>query len=580
MEKAKEKNEKELLNKKNAAGKSVKRATSKKIIKKEVSTNKSNNKKVSKKITEKKVVNKEKKVDYKKNNEQETTNKEKNVNLLKETVNIAEKNGYIIKVEDNQSLSKRTKVLYVVSECQPFCATGGLADIAGSLPKYIDKNKDFDIRVILPLYSSIPSEFREKMKFIGKTDVTLAWRSIYCGVFSLELDNVIYYFLDNEHYFKRENGIYSYFDDGERFAFMSKAIIDVLQIIDFVPDIMHCNDWQSALIPVYLKTNYYEQYGKIKTIFTLHNTEFQGRYNINLIEDLFGIDKRFKKEMEFNGDLNLVKAAICFCDRFTTVSKTYAQEILSSEHSNGLDPILRDNAYKIRGIVNCIDKEFYNPQSDKVLWKNYSLETFKDKVQNKVEFQKTFGLEVDKDIPMISIVSRLTKQKGLDIVRECLENILQQRVQFVAVGPGDSEYQNYFRYLENKYNNKVRFLSGYSNENARKVYAASDIFLMPSKSEPCGVAQLIASTYGSVPIVRETGGLKDTIKDFGCENGGNGYTFSNYNSNDLAYSINRAIKDYNNILEWDKKIQICMSQDFGWHNSANEYVELYKSLLK
>ena len=514
--------------------------------------------------------------------DQKVVNITNKTNVVKEEVN-KQTNENLQKVEAVKQDNKKIKVLYVVSECHPFCATGGLADVAEGLPKYINNNSDIDMRVVLPMYSDIPSVYREKFKFLGYKYVPVAWRNVYCGVFTYSLNGVTYYFLDNEYYFKRGGGIYSYYDDGERFAFTSRAVLELISLMDFIPNIIHCNDWQSALIPIYLKTIYVNNpyYNKIKTVFTLHNTEYQGKFDIKIISDLFGIDAKYTSLLEYNKDLNLVKGAICCCDKFTTVSPTYAQEILTPEHSNGLDPILRQNAYKICGILNAIDCDFYNPKTDNVLYKNYDVKTMQDKCENKLAIQKELGLEVNKDIPMMCIVTRMAKHKGLDLIKTCMENIVANRpIQFVAVGGGDREYEDYFRYLQGKYPSKVKALLGYSNVWGRKAYGASDIFLMPSKSEPCGISQMIASRYGAIPIVRETGGLKDSMWDFGCPNGGNAYTFRNYNTGDLVYSITRALNDYSNKADWQNKMKICMLRDFSWKVSANGYISIYNELSK
>jgi starch synthase len=296
--------------------------------------------------------------------------------------------------------------------------------------------------------------------------------------------------------------------------------------------------------------------------------------------DVFGIDVRFKSIVEFNKDINLVKGAICCCDKFTTVSKTYAEEItFSPEFSNGLNGIISQNKYKTSGIINGIDYDFYNPKTDNTVFKNYDIKNFEAKKENKVELQKMFGLNVDPEIPMISVVTRMASHKGMDLIKEGIEQILYKKVQLVIVGSGTQMYENFFKYLEQKYQGKVKAAIGYSNTLARKAYAASDIFIMPSKTEPCGLAQMIASRYGAIPVVRETGGLKDTIRDFGCEGGGNGYTFSNYNTNDLVYSINRALDDYYNNNNWAEKIKICMKRDFSWKGSAVSYIDLYRELV-
>lgn len=545
-------------NKEKKVAKATTKTTSKTATKKTVAT--STTKKVAAKKETKKVVAKKevKPVEIKQESKVET----------------------IVNVEEN---SNKTKVLFVVSECQPFCATGGLADVAGGLPKYIAKNSNTDIRVMLPMYSDIPEEYRKEFKFLGHTNVPLSWRSVYCGVFTYELGGVTFYFLDNEYYFKRGGGIYSYYDDGERFAFTSRAVLEVLPIIDFKPQIIHSNDWQFALVPVYLKTHYNQnaEYNNIKTIFTCHNTEYQGKFDVKSINDLFGIDAKYTPMLEYNGGLNLVKGAVVNCNKFTTVSPTYAQEIMGPEHSNGLDSILKQNAHKIVGILNGVDYEFYNPKTDKALYKNYDVNTFEVKKENKIALQKEYGLNVDENVPMISIVTRMAKHKGLDLIKESFDGFLStNNAQLIVVGNGAPEYEEFFKYLERKYAGRVKAALGYSNKNGRKAYAASDIFIMPSKSEPCGISQMVASRYGAVPIVRETGGLKDSIRDFGCEGGGNGYTFASYNAHDFIYSINRALKDYKDTATWQEKIKTCMNKDFSWNVSAKEYAKLYEDLIK
>ena len=473
------------------------------------------------------------------------------------------------------------KCLFVTSEAQPFAASGGLADVAGSLPKAVAENGSIDIRVIMPLYASIKNEYREKFEYLGNFTVHLSWRQEYCGLFRYYSDGVTYYFIDNERYFKRDK-LYGYYDDGERFAYFSKAIVEALPHLNFFPDIIHCNDWQSALVSAYIKTGNWSdfRYYKIKHIYTIHNIEYQGVYGMENLKDLFGIDPRFTRDMEYNGDINLSKAAILYSDLFTTVSDSYCDNLKQPYTSRGLHHTVIRHEYKLRGIVNGIDPDFYNPATDKCLYKNYSVETMEEKVMNKKLWQDELGLPVDSRTPMISVVSRLVSHKGIDLLNKIIEQVLQQDVQFIIVGTGDEKYVNYYKYLENKYPTKVRALvDKYSNENARRAYGASDIFVMPSKVEPCGISQMIASRYGAIPIVREVGGLKDTIKDFGCVGGGNGYTFTNYNPNDLLYQLNRAINDYKDIDGWKRKMQICMTKDFSWKVSAKKYIDLYKSLV-
>ena len=473
------------------------------------------------------------------------------------------------------------KVLYVASECQPFAATGGLADVAGSLPKAIAEIGGVDIRVIMPLYGNIKKEYRDEFEYLGNFTVHLSWRQEYCGLFRFVKDGVTYYFIDNERYFKRAR-LYGDYDDGERFAYFCKAIVESLPVLNFFPDIIHCNDWQSSLVSTYIKTGNWSdfRYYKIKNIYTIHNVEYQGVYGMENLKDLFGIDYRFRNDMDYNGDINLTKAAIQYSDKFTTVSESYCDNLKQPYCSRGLHHIIIRNEYKLSGIINGIDYDFYNPETDKVIYKNYNVDTLKDKVMNKKIWQDELGLPVDSRTPMLAIVSRLVSHKGLDLLSKVIEDVLQKDIQLVVVGTGDQRFVDYYKYLETKYPTKVRALvDSFSTENARKAYAASDIFLMPSKIEPCGISQMIASRYGSIPVVREVGGLKDSIKDFGCPEGGNGYTFTNYNPTDLSYQINRAIDDYQDQEKWEKKMRIAMTTDFRWSKSAQKYIDLYKSLV-
>ena len=430
------------------------------------------------------------------------------------------------------------------------------------------------------LYGNIKNEYRDEFEYLGNFTVHLSWRQEYCGLFRYVKDGVTYYFIDNERYFKRDK-TYGYYDDGERFAYFSKAIVESLPIINFWPDIIHCNDWQSSLVSAYIKTGNWSdfRYYKIKNIYTIHNVEYQGVYGMENLKDLFGIDYRFRNDMDYNGDINLTKAAIQYSDKFTTVSESYCDNLKQPYCSRGLHHIIIRNDYKLSGIINGIDYDFYNPETDKIIYKNYNVDTLKDKVMNKKIWQDELGLPVDAGTPMLAIVSRLVSHKGLDLLSKVIEDILQKDIQLVVVGTGDQRFVDYYKYLESKYPTKVRaMVDAFSSELARKAYAASDIFLMPSKIEPCGISQMIASRYGSIPVVREVGGLKDSIKDFGCESGGNGYTFTNYNPNDLSYQINRAIEDYEDQTNWEKKMRIAMTTDFRWSKSAEKYIELYKSL--
>ena len=485
------------------------------------------------------------------------------------------------KPKTENSEQKQKKVLYVATECQPFVATGGLADVAGSLPNAI-ADLGVDIRVIMPLYGTIKNIYRQDFEFLGNFTVHLSWRQEYCGLFRYYSDGVTYYFVDNERYFKRPN-LYGYFDDGERFAYFCRAVVECLPHIDFFPDIIHCNDWQSSLVPTYMKTDVWTdpRYYQIKHIYTIHNVEYQGVYGMENLKDLFGIEERFTHDMEYDGVINLTKAAIQLSDRVTTVSHSYCDNLKQPYCSRGLHHIIYRNEHKLSGIINGINNDFYNPATDDVIAYNYDIDNLEGKRKCKKAWQEELGLPVDPDTPLISMVTRLVSHKGLDLVTKIMEELLQDDIQFVIVGTGDQRFIEYFRYLEDKYPTKVRALvDKFSLEYGKKNYAASDIFVMPSKIEPCGISQMVSSRYGSVPIVRECGGLKDTITDFGCEGGGNGYTFTHYNSEDLKYQIKRAISDYHDKEGWAEKMRIVMSQDYSWSKSAKEYVELYESVLK
>ncbi|MGB4439501.1 MAG: glycogen/starch synthase, partial [Sedimentibacter sp.] len=393
------------------------------------------------------------------------------------------------------------KILYAASEAAPFIATGGLGEVAGSLPKALAekyKNK-IDIRVILPLYQGIYN--RSDFEFIGKTSVPLAWRQQYCGVFKKKVNDVTYYFIDNEYYFNRSD-CYGYFDDGERFAFFSKSILYILNMIDFMPDIIHTNDWQTSLVPIYLKTKYssYPGYNSIKSIITIHNIEYQGVYDLNIAEDVFDLHGKEKSIIEYNGSINLLKGALETSDIISTVSESYSNEILDDYYAHGLAPIIRKNSFKLRGILNGIDTDFYNPENDDALFENYSKNNLKNKSVNKLNLQLMAGLPQDENIPVIGIISRLVKHKGFDLVIHGIEDVLKEKVQFIILGKGDHGYELYFKSLQDSYHEKVAARIDFNSDLARKIYAGSDFLLMPSISEPCGIAQMIASRYGTVPI--------------------------------------------------------------------------------
>ena len=472
------------------------------------------------------------------------------------------------------------KVLYAASEALPFAASGGLADVAGSLPQALRKRL-IGCRVVMPLYSTIKQELRDTMKFITNISVPVAWRRQYCGIFEAKYGGVTYYLLDNEYYFKRE-GLYGYYDDAERFAFFSRAILEIIPHIDFKPDVIHCNDWQTALTPLYYSTIYATQpgYENIKTVFTIHNIQYQGVYGKELIDNVVGLDYSHKNLIEYDDTVNFAKAAIECANAVSTVSPSYAKEILDPWYSHGLDTILKERSFKLRGILNGIDVENYNPETDKDIFKNYSAEKMTGKATNKRELQKFFGLPEKKDTPVMGMVTRLVSHKGLDLCKAVLDELLATTdIQLVVLGSGDAEYEDFFRGLASRFPEQVGLCLGFIPDLARKIYAGTDLFLMPSKSEPCGLSQMVALRYGSIPIVRETGGLRDSVKDSG-DNEGNGFTFANYNAHEMLHAIRRACEGYSDKKGWKILVKRAMESDNSWGKSANEYIRMYKEILK
>lgn len=469
------------------------------------------------------------------------------------------------------------KVLFASSEAYPFAMSGGLADVAGALPKALRKRL-IGCRVVLPLYETVSEELRSKLKFVAGITVPVSWRRQYCGIFEAHIDGVIYYLLDNQYYFKRKE-FYGHYDDAERFAFFSRAVLEILPYIDFTPDVIHCNDWQTAMVPVYKRIFYTgEPYANIKTVFTIHNIQYQGKYGYELVGDVLGVPSGEQHLLDYDGNVNLMKGAIECADKITTVSPTYSKEILEPYYSHGLDKILAARQGKLSGIVNGIDTEVYNPETDPMLFSAYSADDFSNKAVNKAELQKMLGLDVKKDVPLIGIVSRLVGHKGLDLVKFVFEELIQQDIQFVVLGSGEWEFETFFHSMSEKYKGKMALRLGFIPDLAHKIYAACDIFLMPSKSEPCGLAQMVALRYGAIPVVRETGGLKDTISDSG-DGKGNGFTFTTYNAHDMKAAVERALTGYHDRQGWSILVKRAMESDNSWKRSASDYIKVYKSLL-
>ena len=472
------------------------------------------------------------------------------------------------------------KVLYCTSEALPFIATGGLADVSGSLPQAL-RQRLVGCRVVLPLYEDIAEELREDMKFITSLSVPVAWRRQYCGIFEARRNGVIYYFIDNQYYFKR-NGLYGHYDDAERFAFFSRAILEMLPHVNFQPDVIHCNDWQTALTPIYHNLFYKQNefYSNMKTLFTIHNIQYQGKYGMELVNDVLGIPESAVSLVEYDDCVNLLKGAIECADWVSTVSPTYAEEILTPWFSHGLDNILKERSWKLSGILNGIDTKSFDPETDPDIYAPFSADDLSGKAVNKQKLQERLGLAQDPNVPMIGMVTRMVTHKGLDLVKETLDKLMwQSNAQFVILGSGDWEYECFFREMQEKYPGRLCACFGFVPELSRKIYAGADIFLMPSKSEPCGLAQMMSLRYGTIPIVRETGGLKDSIQDSG-DNEGNGFTFKSYNSGDMLYAITRALEGYANPEGWEILVKRAMNCDNSWGRSAKEYIRLYKQICK
>ena len=472
------------------------------------------------------------------------------------------------------------KILYVAAEAAPFIKTGGLADVAGSLPLSI-KKLGHDIRVVMPLHGNIKQEYKDKMKKIGEYYVDLNWRSQYVGIMSLKLNNVLFYFLDNEYYFKRDQ-LYGEFDDGERYAFFSKAVTLLPKEIEFKPHVIHSNDWHSALVNLFIhefeKGDKY--YSDIKKVFTIHNLKYQGIFSPSILGQVMGVSNEYFNDnsIKYFDRINYMKAGIVYSDVITTVSKSYADEIKYSFFGEGLEGILSQYSYKLTGIINGIDYDVFNPKKDINIVYNYDATNIKDKYKNKKDLQKTYKLPQRKNIPIISMVSRLVDMKGLDLVAHILDELLQLDIQIIVLGTGDKKYEDLFRHFQNKYPDKLSANIYFSESEAQKIYAGSDIFLMPSMIEPCGLSQLISLRYGTVPIVREVGGLKDTVLPYNkYTNEGNGFTFKNYNAHELLFKIKEALDLYNKDKStWQDMMLRGMKADNSWEHSSKEYIKLYK----
>ncbi|WP_033170128.1 glycogen synthase GlgA [Selenomonas sp. ND2010] len=476
------------------------------------------------------------------------------------------------------------KVLYVASEVVPFAKTGGLADVAGSLPQAL-KEENVDIRVIMPKFGKIDPKYTNAMEHVYDGELDVAWRKKYVGLDKYEKDGITYYFVDNQEYFGRE-GFYGYDDDAERFSFFCRAVLNLLPVMDFWPDVIHTNDWHAGLVNVLLKLEHMddERYRDIRTLYTIHNLKYQGVFPKEVMSDVLGIDWKYfnNGDLEFYDAVNFMKGGIIYADYISTVSKTYAQEIQYEYFGEHLDGLLRSRQDTLFGIVNGLDYNVYNPSTDANLFETYDIDSRDRKADNKTELQNLLGLPNNRRTPMVALVSRLVSAKGLDLIVRMMDEILQHEdIQFVMLGTGDREYEEWFKGLEWRFPNKVSANIKFSNELAQRMYAAADIFLMPSDYEPCGIGQLIALRYGAVPVVRETGGLKDTVQQYDkYTNEGNGFVFGDYNAHEMMYALKRALSAYENFEEWQHIVANAMNTDYSWKNSAKEYKELYRKLLE
>ncbi len=474
-------------------------------------------------------------------------------------------------------------VLFASSEVFPFAKTGGLGDVAGSLPKAISKS-GADIRVVMPNYGTIPQEFKDSMEFLGYIYVDLSWRHQYCGILKLVHDGITYYFTDNEYYFKREE-LYGYFDQAEQFTFFCRAIIEMLPAIGFKPDIIHCNDWQTGIVSLLLKAGYKTAFfSKIRTVFTIHNLKYQGVFPKEVLSDLMDVGWQYftSDGMEFHDNVNYMKAGLVYSHSISTVSPTYAQEIKTDFYGEGLKDVLLRRSNDLYGILNGIDYEKNDPKTDPRIYGPYSFDNVNLKYENKRRLQQELGLPEKPDIPIIGIISRLTDQKGFDLIECVLEDILQLDIQLVLLGKGDEHYEHIFEAAAARHSDRVSASITFNDTLSHRIYAGSDMFLMPSLFEPCGLGQIFSFRYGAVPIVRETGGLNDTVRSYDESTGaGNGFTFSNYNAHDMLNSIRRAVDFYNNKKDiWQLLVQRGMTADFSWDKSAGEYMKMYHETMR
>ncbi len=474
------------------------------------------------------------------------------------------------------------KLLFAASEGAPYIKTGGLGDVIYALPNELANDPENEIAIFLPYYRSVKKNPDLDIEYLMDFSVPLSWRVQYCGLFTAkgQKPNITYYFIDNDYYFDRPN-CYGDFDDGERFAFFSKAVIESLLHLDFMPEVIHCHDWQTALIPLWLKACYshLERFRNIKTVFTIHNIEYQGQFADSFFDECIGVNPYWFNYLSYDGCLNFMKSAIVLADKVTTVSRTYAYEIRHAYFAHGLQNIISQYGYKVTGVVNGIDTELYNAETDPKIFVNFKPGDLEGKTKNKIALQEKLGLPVAPDIPMVAMISRLASHKGLDLVEYVANDLMQMPIQFVVIGTGEDRYQNLFWRLAWEHPEKMSANIMFDPVLANQLYAAADLFLMPSQAEPCGLSQLIAMRYGTIPIVRETGGLFDTVPALNVETlEGRGFTFKSYNAHDMLDAVQRGVSFYENTAKRRQVMANLMNYDCSWKAPVQEYLAIYRSL--
>lgn len=472
------------------------------------------------------------------------------------------------------------KILYVTSEANPYAASGGLGDVLGALPITVaENNSDAEVSVIMPLYGSMKEDFRKKLVKVKDISFKYAWRDSGASIYKIKNGKVTYYFVENHYYFDR-NKLYGEYDDAERFAFFSLSVIEYIVQTGNIPDVLHANDWQSALAVIYLKTKFsvMAELNKIRTVYTIHNIEYQGKFDSAILGDIFALDG-YSNVVEYDGCINLMKGALTVSDYITTVSPNYAYELNHDFFAFGLAEVVGRVRGKMSGVINGIDYNYFSPECGGDIYFEYSMDNLKEgKLKNKLAFQKEVGLPENPDVPLVVMITRLATAKGIDLVAAIIDELLCEDMQFVILGTGEKDYEEAFRALESRHDN-VKALIKFDRVISKKMYAAADIFLMPSKSEPCGLAQMIACSYGTVPVVRAVGGLFDSIKPYGTE-GENGFTFDNYNAHELLFTVKRALNLYREKNAWDSLVKKAKGSDFSWNISAEKYMKIYRKLLE